>query len=235
MLLNLHRYPIFDQLQLEEVLLRTDKRNWCLINIGSPPAVVMGRTQKPEEVVDFDEIQRQHLPLIRRFSGGGCVVIDEKTLFFTLILNEATAQCPLFPQAILSWCHTLIAPAFLPNTLLLQGHDFAFNEKKVGGNAQTIIRNRFLHHISFPWTWEEERMKTLLHPQKEPDYRQKRSHTDFLDQLARYFDSPEVLIARLINTLSVSFNLEPVEDIEQLYLKSIDHAPIHTVIETPLS
>ena len=38
--------PILQQLRLEEALLRTDDRNWCLINDGGPndlpPSVVMG-------------------------------------------------------------------------------------------------------------------------------------------------------------------------------------------------
>ena len=42
-LLRLRGFPILEQLQLEERLLRTTQRNWCLINQGtSPPAIVMG-------------------------------------------------------------------------------------------------------------------------------------------------------------------------------------------------
>lgn len=41
--LRLQGFPILQQLQLEERLLRTTSLNWCLINQGtSPPAIVMG-------------------------------------------------------------------------------------------------------------------------------------------------------------------------------------------------
>jgi lipoate-protein ligase A len=42
-LLRLQGFPILQQLQLEERLLRTTPHNWCLINEGAnPPAIVMG-------------------------------------------------------------------------------------------------------------------------------------------------------------------------------------------------
>ncbi|NGX54212.1 MAG: hypothetical protein K1000chlam4_00937, partial [Chlamydiae bacterium] len=46
-LLHLSGLPIFEQLQLEEALLRADEGNWCLINSGVPPAIVMGISAKP--------------------------------------------------------------------------------------------------------------------------------------------------------------------------------------------
>lgn len=42
-LLRLRGFPILQQLQLEEALLRADAGNWFLINDGTPdPAVVLG-------------------------------------------------------------------------------------------------------------------------------------------------------------------------------------------------
>ena len=51
-LLNLSCFPIFQQLQIEEALLRADQRNWCIINTGSPPAIVMGISGKPGTCID---------------------------------------------------------------------------------------------------------------------------------------------------------------------------------------
>ena len=49
--ISLH-YPIYDQLLLEEALLRSDTRNWCIISEGSPPAIVMGISGKKHELID---------------------------------------------------------------------------------------------------------------------------------------------------------------------------------------
>lgn len=41
--LRLTRYPIFEQLKLEQALLRVAKGSWLLVNDGTPdPAIVMG-------------------------------------------------------------------------------------------------------------------------------------------------------------------------------------------------
>ena len=80
-LIHLKNIPIFQQLQLEEALLRVGSHNYCIINEGSSPAVVLGSSCKPALHVNED-LQKTHpIPVIKRFSGGGSVVVDEKTLF----------------------------------------------------------------------------------------------------------------------------------------------------------
>src|SRR5262245_61132968 len=98
-LLNLSNVPIFKQLQIEEALLRADKRNWCVINSGSEEAIVMGISGKPEKLLDLDLVKKNRIPVIKRFSGGGTVFVDEKTLFVTLISNQKGMQ----PHSILKW------------------------------------------------------------------------------------------------------------------------------------
>src|SRR5581483_7899335 len=79
----LKNIPIHQQLQLEEAILRTDDRNWCLINEGSPPAIVMGISGKPEMLINHVHFQKSPVPVIKRFSGGGTVFIDPSTIFMT--------------------------------------------------------------------------------------------------------------------------------------------------------
>ena len=45
-LLQLRHFPILEQLKMEEALLRSDNRNWCIINQGSPVSIVMGISGK---------------------------------------------------------------------------------------------------------------------------------------------------------------------------------------------
>lgn len=93
-LIEWHERPIFQQLQLEEALLRTDGGNWCLINQGTTPAIVMGISGKPEKWIHPAFFERKPFPLIRRFSGGGTVVVDKHTLFVTFICNKADINIP---------------------------------------------------------------------------------------------------------------------------------------------
>lgn len=50
--------------------------------------------------------------------------------------------------------------------------DYCFGQLKFGGNAQAITKQRFLHHTSLLWDYEDANMLLLKHPDRVPDYRQ---------------------------------------------------------------
>ena len=59
--------------------------------------------------------------------------------------------------------------------------DLALENKKVSGNAQARKRKYFLQHGTFLYDFDIEKIPTYLkHPPKEPKYRDKREHLDFL-------------------------------------------------------
>ena len=87
-ILHLKNVSIFEQLQLEEALLRADTRNVCIINEGSSPAIVMGISGKAEELIDLEKLEQNPIPVIKRYSGGGTVVVDPNTLFVSFICNK---------------------------------------------------------------------------------------------------------------------------------------------------
>lgn len=58
--------------------------------------------------------------------------------------------------------------------------DYALGERKFGGNAQAISKDRWVHHTSFLWDYLPERMELLKHPSRAPEYRAGRAHSDFI-------------------------------------------------------
>ncbi len=202
-LLDLDGMPILEQLQLEERLLRTDDRNWCLINRGSPPAIVMGISGKPEELLHLDRVD---IPVVKRFSGGGTVVVDEDTLFVTFIGHPDLLDGPCYPEQIMRW-----SAQFFPVELC--ENDFIVGNQKVGGNAQYIRRNRWLHHTSFLWDYSPERMALLKAPKRQPKYRAQRDHSSFLSRLSDHFPSPEAFLAKLHSELPLTPAAPPNSDI----------------------
>ena len=56
--------------------------------------------------------------------------------------------------------------------LLLMFADYVLGDVKFGGNAQAITKDRWVHHTSFLWGFNPERMALLKHPAKKPAYRQ---------------------------------------------------------------
>jgi lipoate---protein ligase len=194
-LLHLESSFIFDQLQLEERLLRTTDQNWCLINEGSSsPAIVMGISGKSEESIHQEELLKNTLPVIRRFSGGGTVVVDRDTLFVTFIFQKNVHTFPAFPESIMRWSGELYQNILPIPEFGLYENDYVIGEKKCGGNAQYITKERWLHHTSFLWDFKRERMNTLRHPKKAPKYRENREHSDFLCRLKDFIPSRRAFI-----------------------------------------
>ena len=89
--LQLRNVPILRMLQLEEALFRTDRRSWFITNQWdsaqpAAEAVVLGISGRPEQMLHVEAAQRSGIPVIKRFTGGGTVVVDSDTLFASFIV-----------------------------------------------------------------------------------------------------------------------------------------------------
>lgn len=209
-LLRLRSFPICDQLLLEEALLRHSTDNWCLINEGSPLTIVMGISGKEEELVDCSKAAHDGVPLIKRFSGGGTVIVDENTLFVTFICQKTLHPFAPYPEPIMRWTESLYKKAFNHPSFSLRENDYAFGNKKCGGNAQYIKKERWLHHTSFLWDYKETNMDYLLHPKKTPSYREGRVHSDFLCKLKETFPCKTTFIENIVRALGSEFPVQEV-------------------------
>jgi len=207
-LLELSHTPILEQLQLEEALLRLDDRNFCLINVGSAPSIVMGISSKPEELIRPDAALK-NIPVIRRFSGGGCVVVGSDTLFVTFIFSKEALPIPHFPEPILSWSENFYQQALPIQGFQLRENDFAIGRHKCGGNAQYIKKERWLLHTSFLWDYHPENMDLLLQPKKIPSYREDRGHREFLCKLKDHLVDKEEFTAGVKRELASRFRVAP--------------------------
>jgi hypothetical protein len=83
---------------------------------------------------------------------------------------------------------TAIANTAVP-TFRLRENDYVIGDRKIGGNAQGIVKGGFLHHTSFLWDWEDTNMDYLTLPHKRPTYRGDRSHDKFLIRLRDAYGS----------------------------------------------
>ena len=206
-LLYLKNCSILKQLQIEEMLLRTTKDNWCILNVGSSPAIVLGISGKVDEMVDLEKHKKTPIPLIKRYSGGGTVVVDNDTIFASFIFQKNVHSFPLFPENILGWSASFYERALNITDFQLKENDYVIGNKKCGGNAQYIQKNRFVHHTTFLWDFKPALMNLLAHPKRTPSYRKERSHKEFLCSLNTYFLSKSTFLncikTELINTFSV--------------------------------
>lgn len=203
--IDLGGIPIFEQLKIEEALLRTNDQEWCLINRGAPVAIVMGMSGIIEELINLEQLNRKPIPLIKRYSGGGTVVVDPSTFFVTFICNSDSQQIAPFPKAVMEWSFNIYHPFFHPSNFQLRENDYVIGERKCGGNAQYIQKKRWVHHTSFLWDYAPSNMDYLLLPSKRPIYRQDRCHTDFLCCLKEFYLNEENLFSDLKKYLLTIF------------------------------
>lgn len=217
-LIRLHSFPILHQLMLEERLLRTTSDNWCILNDGThPPSIVMGISGLPQTLLQLRKVVQDQVPVIKRFSGGGTVIVDDGTLFVTLICSRGAVQgIQPFPRPIMHWTEKFYKPIFKWNSeFQLREHDYVFGELKFGGNAQSIIKDRWLHHTSFLWDYKDSRMAYLKLPNRAPSYRAGRKHEDFICRLKDHFVSRNFFFDSIKEALNGSFcvNELSIEDI----------------------
>lgn len=233
-LLCLDNYPVYQQLQLEEALLRADPHQWCLINIGTPPAIVMGISGKPEELIDIPLLQQEPVPLIRRFSGGGTVFVDQHTCFVTWICNSLSTGIPCCPKEIMLWTEEIYKKIFFNIPFALKENDYVIGDKKCGGNAQYMRKERWLHHTSFLWDYEPSNMQYLLKPSRMPEYRQNRNHEDFLCRLSDHLPHKNAWLLSFISLIKGMCDVEEVHFSEGYSLINRPHRKMTDLINLNL-
>lgn len=221
---------VFDQLQLEEALLRSDDRNWCIINHGTPSAIVMGISGKKDLLVNSHRINSSPVPIIRRFSGGGTVFVDESTYLITWICNSACTSVECSPGHVHEWTKLFYQKALPEIDLQLRENDYVINDRKFGGNAQYFRKDRWLHHSSLLWDYNPQNMDYLLMPPKMPQYRLQREHDHFLCRLKNFFSEKKDFENSIQSALQKSFAIKTVQFEEVSSLLNKDHRKATQII-----
>ncbi|KAF1336458.1 hypothetical protein FI667_g290, partial [Globisporangium splendens] len=192
--------PIQEQLRIEEALFRVDRRrNWFIYNEEKTPVtIVMGISGKPEQLLQLDAVKR----------------------YTNTIACDAFPHVKPFPREIMTWSSTFFSPFFnrvCDNglTFALREDDYVFGDRKFGGNAQSISKDRWLHHTSFLWDFDPKNMEYLTNPARQPAYRQKRSHLEFLctlkEVLKKETASRDKFADELRSELATQFVVEDVD------------------------
>lgn len=208
--------PIFEQLQMEEALYREEHEyNWLLVNrhVGDAAVVVLGLSGVASELVHVEAVLADRVPVIRRFSGGGTVLVTPGIVTTSLIVRSEDAQVDSGPRSIMAYVASLFGDSL--NEALhgvrfsLVENDFVIESRmKVAGNAQALSRRRWLQHTSWLYEFEAAAMERYLQlPARRPAYRDARPHSSFLARLAPHVDSRDSLIDALVRGASTRFDV----------------------------
>ncbi len=136
-------------------------------------AVSLGRSSRESGFV---------LPSERRSTGGGTVLLGPGCLCFSLALP--VELYPALRDVRDSYCSILgsIGAALGLDGVTVSGSsDLAWNGRKFSGNAQRRTRQALLHHGTVLYAFDLARVTAALaEPDRQPEYRERRRHAEFL-------------------------------------------------------
>jgi lipoate-protein ligase A len=162
------------------------------------PFVTLGAGSRARDEVDRELCHADGLPLLRRCSGGGTVVLGPGCLNFTLILSLELR--PELRDVRASYDRLLGA---LAGSIALEGlgragpSDLAYHGRKFSGNAQLRKRSSLLHHGTILYGFNLGLVDRYLPvPRLIPQYRRGRSHRDFLCNLPWNVQQVRAALAR---------------------------------------
>jgi lipoate-protein ligase A len=146
------------------------------------PVVVAGRSNRLEDWVQLDACRRDNVPVLRRFSGGGAVVLAPGCLNYAVATSLVSR--PELADVGSSLCFVLqhIVAAFgLTGLAISAPSDLSLDGLKVSGNAQRRGRRAMLQHGTILHAFDATlAARYLAPPPREPAYRQRRSHEAFM-------------------------------------------------------
>ncbi|HCF71176.1 MAG TPA: hypothetical protein DER33_06275 [Syntrophomonas sp.] len=117
-------------------------REGLLICYTDTPYVCLGLHDDLEQEINQEYCTQQRLPLIRRETGGGVVYLDNRQIFFQLVLNRDN---PILPLSRTRFYNKFLTPAINVcrrlgiNATLKEPADITIDTRKCSGNASGDI------------------------------------------------------------------------------------------------
>jgi lipoate-protein ligase A len=151
------------------------------------PAVVLGAGGRLAEDVNEPACRADGVPLLRRASGGGTVLLGAGCLCFSLVLSYD--RDPALTQIASSYVYIFdrilqALAGVLPGMGCAGTSDLAAGGRKFSGNAQQRKRAHLLHHGTLLYGFDLALVSRYLRPPaRQPEYRGRRAHEEFLTNL----------------------------------------------------
>ncbi|MXW35117.1 MAG: lipoate--protein ligase family protein [Acidobacteriia bacterium] len=172
-----------------------------LIWEAAHPAVVLPRNGAADAWAYLEACAARDIPILRRESGGGAVVLGPGCLNYALILSLDAR--PALADVAGSYATLLgaVVDALAIPAVTIQSTDLALRNRKFAGHAQRRLRRTLLHHGTILYRFDLGLIDTLLpEPPGCPTWRGSRRHREFLTNVD--VDRAN-LVARLQELLAV--------------------------------
>ncbi len=158
------------------------------------PIVVVGRSSRVQKEVNEQFCRRERIPILRRSSGGAAIVTGPGCLMYALVLSYAVRP----ELRDITRAHAYILGRFMESLgpllshagtiscagtsdLVLRDRTAAATPRKFSGNSLRVKRTHLLYHGTLLYDFDLALVERCLRmPPRQPDYRNARSHGDFV-------------------------------------------------------
>ncbi len=187
---------------------------------------VLGSSNKFRQEVHVDVCKADGIPILRRHSGGGTVLQGPGCLNFSLILkidsSGPTRNITDTTKHIMQRHAESLATLLGEKIEMKSSSDLTIGGKKFSGNAQRRRMKALLFHGTFLLDFDLSLIEKYLQlPPKQPEYREQRSHLDFVRNISA-------------STKKIKMQLRSVWDATTL-LEHIPYSRIDELVKTKYS
>ena len=157
--------------------------------IGEPDNIyiVLGRSNNIEGAINCENVKKDGIITLKRPSGGESVILSPNMLIFSFKYRSERIPNPLKLFKIIN--SKLIENFSILGIRNLHSKgisDLSIGNMKIMGSSMFTKNKTIFYHGVLNISEDVELIeKYLSHPSKEPDYREKRSHRDFVTSLQR--------------------------------------------------
>jgi len=170
---------------LPDIDLLKKKTNQFLIWISDKVYIVLGASNNPMEALNMENVKKDNITVLKRPSGGQTVILTPNNIIIAVAFFDRKT---MHPKDVFQQINKLIISTIehtgIHDLSLMGISDIAISGKKILGSAIYRSKEALLYHavlnLGEPSVTFERYLK---HPSKEPDYRQGRSHTEFVTSL----------------------------------------------------
>lgn len=209
-------HTVEEELALDEGLLEEAHEGLTTLPVvrtwmADEPTVVVGSSSRLDEEIDREACAALGVRVVRRPSGGLTVVLGPGCLMWSVIVPHPSGAPAIerihadMLRPLRDELHAAVAGAGLAvdrrgsSDLVLRaaGEAHETSARKFSGNALRVRRHGVLYHGTLLDTFDIGLVSRVLrHPPREPDYRARRPHGEFLVNLELGRPALEAIVRR---------------------------------------
>ncbi|QDU07882.1 biotin/lipoate A/B protein ligase family protein [Gimesia aquarii] len=148
--------------------------------------VILGSSNQVAANVNLSACRQDQIPILRRCTGGGTVLLGPGCFIYSLFLRITADQHLIGIEATTREILEQICVSLnkrKPNPKIeVQGiSDLTVQGQKFSGNSQRWLTTTLLHHGTILYDFDLDRIpRYLISPEREPEYRSGRDHLEFV-------------------------------------------------------